>query len=48
MLLEGDGEGARIAMRTLEEFAALASAKPPSVTEIGAVRARHRRSGSAK
>ena len=43
MLLEGDGEGARVAIRALDELAGLASARPAEVSDIGDERARRRR-----
>ena len=43
MLIEGDGEGARVALRALEEIAALASARPAGVSDIGDERARRKK-----
>jgi len=43
MLLEGDGEGARVAIRALDELAGLASARPAEVSDLGDERARRRK-----
>ena len=43
MLLEGDGEGARVAIRALDELAGLASARPAEVSDLVGERARRRK-----
>ena len=42
-LIEGGGEGARVAIRALDELAGLASARPAEVSDIGDERARRRK-----
>ena len=42
MLMEGDGEGARVALRALDELAGLASAVPAEVSSLRDERARRR------
>ncbi len=43
MLLEGDGEGARVAIRALDELAGLASTRPAEVSDLVGERARRRK-----
>jgi hypothetical protein len=43
MLLEGDGEGARVVLRALEDLAGLLTARPSQVTNIDTARTRRQR-----
>jgi len=43
MLIEGDGDGARVALRALEELARLASARPAGVSDLAGERERRKK-----